>query len=94
VSAQTSWRIAFDAAAFKDLRKLDSAARVRVLRFLQERIVTADDPRGLGKALSGDKAGFWRYRVGDYRIIARIEDQKFIVLVIAIGHRSDIYHTK
>ncbi|QXX73234.1 type II toxin-antitoxin system RelE/ParE family toxin [Methylovirgula sp. HY1] len=86
-----TWQIEFDAAALDDLRKLGSAGRVHVLRFLQERIAPADDPRRLGKALSGDKPGFWRYRVGDYRIIARIEDQRLMVLIIAIGHRSEIY---
>ncbi len=86
-----TWRIDFDAAALDDLRKLGTTPRVRILRFLQERIAPADDPRRLGKASSGDKAGFWRYRVGDYRIIARIEDQRLMVLIIAIGHRSEIY---
>ncbi|MHB8886208.1 MAG: type II toxin-antitoxin system RelE family toxin [Methylovirgula sp.] len=88
---KSAWRIEFDAAALDDLRKLGTTTRVRILRFLQEHIAPAEDPRRLGKALSGDKAGFWRYRVGDYRIIARIEDQRLVVLIIAIGHRSEIY---
>lgn len=91
MAERIAWRIEFDAKALTDVRKLGSTARVRILRFLEERIAAADDPRSLGKALSGDKAGFWRYRVGDYRIIARIEDQRLVVLVVAIGHRSDVY---
>ena len=88
-----NWQIEFDAHALTELRKLDKTAGVRILKYLQEWISTADDPRRLGKALSGDKAGFGRYRVGDYRIIVRIEDKKLVVLVIAVGHRSDIYRT-
>lgn len=86
-----TWRVEFDSRALDDLRKLGTTPRVRILRFLEERIARAEDPRRLGKALSGDKAGFWRYRVGDYRIIARIEDHRLVVLIIAIGHRGDIY---
>ncbi len=86
-----AWRIEFDARALDDLRKLGTTPRVRILRFLEERVACAEDPRQLGKALSGDKTGFWRYRVGDYRILVRIEDQRLLVLVIAIGHRQEVY---
>jgi mRNA interferase RelE/StbE len=62
-----------------------------ILRYLRERIANCDDPRRFGKALSHNKADLWRYRVGDYRIICEIQDRKLVVLVIAVGHRREIY---
>ena len=85
------WRIEFDRAAVRDLRKLGVDAERRVLRFLRERIAGSDDPRRLGHALTGDRSGLWRYRVGDYRIVAAIEDQRFVVLVVTVGHRREVY---
>lgn len=85
------WRIEFDADVEKDLRKLGHAAQKRILAYLKEKIISANDPRLFGKALSGDLAGLWRYRVGDYRILAKIEDNNFIVLVIHVGHRKNVY---
>ncbi len=64
----TVWRVEFDRAAARDLRKLGIEAERRVLRYLRERIAGTDDPRRLGHALTGDRKGLWRYRVGDYRI--------------------------
>jgi mRNA interferase RelE/StbE len=85
------WRVEFDAAAVRDLRKLGSEAERLVLRYLRQRIATADNPRRFGKALTADKKGLWRYRVGDYRIVALIEDGRFVVLVVTIGHRREVY---
>jgi mRNA interferase RelE/StbE len=85
------WRVEFDRDAARDLRKLGAEAEKTILRYLRERIATAKDPRRFGHALTGDKKGFWRYRVGDYRIVAAIEDDRFVVLVVAVGHRREIY---
>lgn len=85
------WRIEFDRAADRELRKLGNEAERRITRFLRQRIATAEDPRRLGHALMGDRKGLWRYRVGDYRIVASIEDDRFVVLVVAVGHRREIY---
>ncbi len=63
----------------------------RIVSFLQERIQTADNPRSTGKALQGSLSGLWRYRVGDYRLLCRIEDDELIILVIEIGHRREVY---
>ena len=87
----TRWSISFEPRAEKDLRKLGSADRARVLRYLSERIAPLDDPRALGKALKADFAGAWRYRVGDIRIIVRLEYDVLVVLVLAVGGRSDVY---
>ncbi len=85
------WRIEFDRAAVRDLRKLGADAESSVLRYLRERISGSADPRRLGHALTGDRKGLWRYRVGDYRIVAAIEDDRFVVLVVAVGHRREVY---
>ncbi len=89
--AESIWRVEFDRAAVRDLRKLGADAEGRVLRYLRERISGSEDPRRLGHALIGDRKGLWRYRVGDYRIVAAIEDDRFVVLVVAVGHRREIY---
>ena len=85
------WRVEFDPAAVRDLRKLGSEAERQILRYVRQRIATADNPRRFGKALAADKKGLWRYRVGDYRIVALIEDDRFVVLVVTIGHRREVY---
>lgn len=86
-----AWRVEFNRAAVDDLRKLGVDAERRVLRYLRERIAGSQDPRRLGQALTGDRKGLWRYRVGDYRIVAAIEDDRFVVLVVTIGHRREVY---
>jgi len=86
-----AWRIELTAAAEKALAKLDRQTAKRITGFLRERVTGSDDPRQSGKALSGPLAGLWRYRVGDYRIICEVKDGQLVVLVVTIGHRSDIY---
>lgn len=85
------WRVEFDRAAARDLRKLGAEAERRVLSYLRTRIAGSGDPRRLGQPLTGDRQGFWRYRVGDYRIVAAIEDNRFVVLVVTVGHRREVY---
>ena len=84
-------RIEYDPGALKDLKKLDRSTQREILDYMEDRIASADDPRQFGKPLRGSKFGLWRYRVRDYRIICQIQDDRFIVLVVAIGHRSTIY---
>ncbi len=85
-----AWRIEFTKTADKALCKLDKQAAERVLSELEE-ISMLDDPRCRGKALKGSFAGLWRYRVGDYRIVADIEDDVLVVLVVDVAHRSRVY---
>jgi mRNA interferase RelE/StbE len=89
--AEPVWRVEFDRAAARELRALGTDAERRLLRYLRERIAVSKDPRRLGHALTGDRKGLWRYRVGDYRIVAAIEDDRFVVLVVTVGHRSEVY---
>jgi mRNA interferase RelE/StbE len=91
VSLPRVWQVEFDRDAARDLRKLGASAEREVLRYLRERIATADDPRRFGRALTRDLKGLWRYRVGDYRIVASIEDDRFIVLVVTVAHRRNVY---
>ncbi len=86
-----SWRIELSAQAEKVLFSLDRAAINRIDRFIKERLATADNPRLLGKPLKGALGVFWRYRVGAYRLICSIEDEKVTLLVVRIGHRRDVY---
>ena len=85
------WRVEFDRAAARELRKLGTEAERRVLTYLRTRIAGSDDPRRLGQPLTGDRQGFWRYRVGDYRIVASIEDDRLVVLVVTVGHLREVY---
>jgi mRNA interferase RelE/StbE len=91
VSGQPFWRVEFDSAAAKELRKLDAKAQRLILRYLRERIATAEDPRRFGKPLVGDMAGLWRYRIGDYRVVATFENDALIVLVLRVAHRREVY---
>jgi len=87
-----AWQIELDRAAVRDLKKLDRPTAQRILAFLQDRVAALDDPRSIGEALRGSRLGeFWKYRVGDYRVIARIEDAAVRVLVVRIGNRRDVY---
>jgi len=89
--AAPAWQVEFDRAAARDLRKLGVEAERRILRYLRQRIAGKGDPRRFGHALTADLRGLWRYRVGDFRIVAAIEDDRFVVLVVAVGHRREIY---
>jgi mRNA interferase RelE/StbE len=87
-----AWRIELTATAAKQLGKLDKGEAKRITNFLRQRLSTADDPRSTGKALTGPALGtFWRYRLGDYRIICDIQDGALCILVIEIGHRREVY---
>lgn len=86
------WRIEFADKARKQLAALDPVVARRILAFLRTRVAEADDPRSQGEALKGSRFGeLWRYRVGDYRIVASIEDGALRVLVVQIGHRREVY---
>ena len=85
------WHVEFNREAARDLRRLGAEAQRLILRYLRTRIATANDPRRFGKPLLGDLKGLWRYRVGDYRIVAKMEDDRLVVLVITVGHRREVY---
>ena len=87
-----AWKIEFSLAADRELSKLDAQYNKRFLRFLQHRVAQLEDPRSIGRALQGSRLGdFWKYRVGDYRLIRKIKDDRLVVLILQVGHRKEIY---
>lgn len=87
-----AWRIELTATAVKQLAKLDKNEAKRITSFLRQRLAVLEGPRSTGKALTGPHlGGYWRYRVGDYRIICDIQDSALCVLVIEIGNRREVY---
>ncbi len=87
-----AWKIELDPAVERELDKLDPQIARRILKFLFERLAVQDDPRSIGEALKGARLGeFWKYRVGDYRIIANIEDGALTILIVRIGNRREVY---
>lgn len=87
-----AWKIKIDKNAEKELSKLDKQVSIRILKFLRDRLSKLDNPRLLGEALVGTKLGnFWKYRVGDYRLICTIKDELLIVNVVKIGNRREVY---
>jgi mRNA interferase RelE/StbE len=85
------WRIDYTEGARRTLKSLDSAVSARILKFMDERVGALDDPTQIAERLRGGLAAYWRYRVGDYRIICDIRKQVLTVVVIEIGHRREIY---
>ena len=86
-----AWTIEFRPNAGGELRRLDRPIQRRILNYLEERVVAFGNPRQFGKALRGDKGELWSYRVGDYRIICLLEDERLVVVVVSVGHRREVY---
>lgn len=87
-----AYRVELAESADRELSKLDAQPRKRILKFLQQRLAKLDNPRSIGAALRGSDLGeFWKYRVGDSRLICKIEDDRLVVLVLRVGHRKEIY---
>lgn len=87
-----AWKVSLSPQAQKNLARLDPPVARRILQFLHERVAPLDDPRTIGEALKGSRLGeFWKYRIGDYRVIANLEDQALQILVVRVGNRRDVY---
>ncbi len=90
-----AWLIEFESGAEKDLQRLDKQVALRIVRFLRERVAVLDNPRSISEALTGSKLGnYWKYRVGDYRIIADIQNARVCVQVVRLGNRREVYRWK
>jgi mRNA interferase RelE/StbE len=86
------WKIEFADSAAKQLRKLDPQIARRLTTYLRDRVSIAKDPRAIGAALKGDELRqFWKYRVGDYRLIVEIQDHLIRIVVVRLGHRREVY---
>ena len=86
------YKVEFTQRALKELKKIDRHTSALILGWIRKNLENCENPRLHGKALSADKSGQWRYRVGDYRLLAEIQDDKIIILILNIGHRRDIYN--
>lgn len=86
------YRVVFTEEAKKQIKKLDKHTAKLIMAWIRKNLENCENPRAHGKSLTANRAGQWRYRVGDYRLIAEIEDKQIIVLIINVGHRRDIYN--
>ncbi len=86
------WQINVSDTAGKQLAKLDRPVAQRIRSFLRDRVATLDDPRSIGEALKGSELGeFWKYRVGDWRLICEIRDKQILITVLSLGNRREVY---
>lgn len=86
-----AWQVELTDRAQREFERLDRTTQRRLGAFIRERLMAEDNPRRLGGALQGALAGLWRYRVGDYRLICRIIDERCVVLALSISHRGTAY---
>ena len=87
-----AWTIQYAESAVRQLKKLDRSVVVKIVDYLDERVAFLEDPRSVGKKLSGPRLGvYWRYRVSDVRVICDVQDLQLIVLVLELGHRKEVY---
>lgn len=85
------YKVEFSDIALKKLKKMDKAVVSLIIGYIEKNLVNCENPRAFGKTLVGNHKDKWRYRVGDYRLLTYIEEEKIIITVIEIGHRKDIY---
>lgn len=85
------YKVEFTARALKELKKLDRHTAALLLGWIRKNLENCENPRLYGKGLTANRSGEWRYRVGDYRLIAKIDDSRILILVLSVGHRRDIY---
>lgn len=88
------YKVSFSRKAKKQFLKLDRYTRIMIEHWIIKNIQNCEDPFQHGKELKGDLKGIWRYRVGDYRLLAEIHEDELVILVINVGHRRDIYDRK
>lgn len=87
----TYYQVRFEKRAQKALKKMDPYQANMIMAWIKKHLVGTTNPRIHGKGLKRDRSGEWRYRIGDYRLIAHIDDEKVIILILELGHRRDIY---
>ena len=86
-----TYKVEYTEQAIKKLKKIDKHTQFFILAWIEKNLVDCENTRQHGKGLTANRSGEWRYRVGDYRIIAEIEDDKVIILVLTVGHRTEVY---
>ena len=86
-----AWTIEFERDAIRQLKRLEKGVRERILEYLESRVTGVGGPRRFGKPLTGDRAGLWAYRIGAYRVVCLIENDRLVVVVVSVGHRREAY---
>ena len=86
-----TYHVEFSIAAKRELKKLDKYTSLMLTAWIRKNLEGCTNPRQHGKGLTANRSGQWRYRVGDYRLLAEIQDEKVIILILSVGHRKDIY---
>ena len=85
------YKVEYASLAIKQLKKLDKHISALIIGWIEKNLVDCEDPRQYGKGLVANRSGEWRYRIGDYRILADIQDDKLVILIITVGHRREVY---
>lgn len=86
------YKVEYAPLAIKQLKKLDKHISALIIGWIEKNLVDCEDPRQYGKGLVANRSGEWRYRIGDYRILADIQDDKLVILIITVGHRREVYN--
>ena len=86
-----TYHVEFTASALRQLKKMDRHTAAMILGWVRKNLEGCENPRQHGKGLTANRSGQWRYRIGDYRLIAEIQEERIVILILSIGHRSDIY---
>ena len=86
-----TYKVEYTEQAIKELKKIDKHTQFFILAWIEKNLVDCENPRQHGKGLTANHSGEWRYRVGDYRIIAEIEEDRVVILVLTVGHRREVY---
>ena len=86
------YKVIFSDRAIKQLEKIDNYTKALIMGWIEKNLVDCENPRLHGKSLTGDKKGQWRYRIGNYRLICKINDREITILVLEVGHRRNIYN--
>lgn len=86
-----SYHLIYSERAKKDVKKLDPYTKQMIKSWIEKRLLHSENPRAHGKALTGNHKDEWRYRIGDYRLICAIEDERLVILALALGHRREVY---
>lgn len=86
-----TYHVEFSKRALKDIKKLDKATAALILGWIRKNLEGCENPRAYGKGLTANHSGEWRYRVGDYRLLAEIQDGKLVIIMLTVGHRSEVY---
>ena len=86
-----TYHVEFSRRALKDIKRLDKATAALILGWIRKNLEGCENPRAHGKGLTANHSGEWRYRVGDYRLLAEIQDGKLVIIMLTVGHRSEVY---